>query len=182
VGSTINKPRRLITMSETTTTDGTEGQTPEVGKPLEPQPKLFDEAYVKSLRDEAAAARVAKKDAVEAAIKEVNEAHQAELAAKDTAFTELQNELAQARIELEKLYVTIDAQVPSDKVRAFAGILQGNDSESIQASAKAAYELAGGFSTKSPAFDPTQGFGGRDPLPLNGDPILQALKAAVGAR
>jgi len=151
-----------------------------VEKPLEPQPKLFDEAYVKSLRDEAAAARVAKKDAVDAAIKEANDKFQAELASKDTAYTELQGELASAKLELEKLYVTIDANVPSDKVRAFAGLIQGSDTESITASAKAAYELAGGFSTKSPAFDPTQGFGGRDPLPLNGDPILAAIKSAVG--
>jgi hypothetical protein len=151
-------------------------------KPLEVQPKLFDEAYVKSLREEAAAARVAKKDAVDAAIKEVSESHSAELASRDTAYTELQGELEKARIELEKLYISLDANVPSDKVRAFAGLIQGSDTESITASAKAAYELAGGFSTKSPAFDPTQGFGGRDPLPLNGDPILQAIKAAVGLK
>lgn len=151
-------------------------------KPLEAQPKLFDEAYVKSLRDEAAAARVAKKDAVDAALKSANEAHQAELAARDTAYTELQNDLSAAKVELEKLYISIDANVPSDKVRAFVGILQGTDTESITASAKSAYELAGGFATKSPAFDPTQGFGGRDPLPLNGDPILNAIKATVGIK
>jgi len=151
-------------------------------KPLEAQPKLFDEAYVKSLREEAAAARVAKKDAVDAAVKAAGEAHAAELAARDTAYTELQGELEKARIELEKLYISLDANVPSDKVRAFAGLIQGTDTETITASAKAAYELAGGFSTKSPAFDPTQGFGGRDPLPLNGDPILQAIKAAVGVK
>ena len=146
----------------------------------EAQPKVFDEAYVKSLRDEAAAARVAKKDAVDAAVKAANDAYQAELASKDTAYTELQNELSAARIELEKFYISIDANVPSDKVRAFVGILQGTDTESITASAKSAYELAGGFATKSPAFDPTQGFGGRDALALNGDPILAALKSAVG--
>ena len=173
-------------MSDSTTTNEgtTEGvQTPEVtDKPLEAQPKLFDEAYVKSLRDEAAAARVAKKDAVDAAVKAASDAHQAELASKDTAYTGLQGELAASRVELEKLYVTIDANVPSDKVRAFVGILQGNDTESITASAKSAYELAGGFKTTGPALDPTQGFGGRDPLPLNGDPILAAIKAAVGVK
>jgi hypothetical protein len=159
-----------------------QAQEAAVEKPLEAQPKVFDEAYVKSLRDEAAAARVAKKDAVDAAVKAANEAHQAELASRDTAFTELQNELSSARVELEKLYISIDNNVPSDKVRAFAGLIQGSDTESITASAKAAYELAGGFATKSPAFDPTQGFGGRDTLPLNGDPILQALKSAVGIK
>lgn len=173
-------------MSDTTVTEGIPAEATQevaaVEKPMEPQPKLFDEAYVKSLREEAAAARVAKKDAVDAALKEATEAHAAELASRDTAYTELQNELAAARVELEKLYISIDAGVPSDKVRAFAGILQGSDTESITQSAKTAYELAGGFSTKSPAFDPTQGFGGRDPLPLNGDPILQAIKNAVGIK
>lgn len=168
----------------TTTTEGVQEVAAQevTDKPMEAQPKLFDEAYVKSLREEAAAARVAKKDAVDAAVKAANDAYQAELASKDTAYTELQNELAQARIELEKLYISIDAGVPSDKVRQFASLIQGNDTEAIQASAKAAYELAGGFSSKSPAFDPTQGFGGRDPLPLNGDPILNAIKAAVGIK
>lgn len=165
----------------TTSTDGIEVSAQEVDQPLDTQPKLFDEAYVKSLREEAAAARVAKKDAVESAVRSTQEAHAAELAARDTAYTELQNELAAARIELEKLYVSIDANVPSDKVRAFASLIQGNDSESIKDSAKTAYELAGGFATKSSAFDPTQGFGGRGTLPLNGDPILDALKRAVGA-
>jgi len=170
-------------MSDNTITEGTpEAETQAVEKPLEPQPKLFDEAYVKSLRDEAAAARVAKKDAVDAALAAANEAHQAQLAERDTAYTELQGELEKARIELEKLYISIDAGVPSDKVRAFTALVQGSDTESITASAQAAYELAGGFSTKSPAFDPTQGFGGRDPLPLNGDPILNAIKAAVGIK
>ncbi|BBC43574.1 putative scaffolding protein [Mycobacterium phage C3] len=160
----------------------TDGSTPEgnpVSKtdtPLEPTPKTYDEAYVKELRQEAAAARVAKKDAVEKAVNDLKAEHAAELAARDTAYTELQNQLGQAWIELEKLYTTIDAKVPSDKVRAFVSILQGDDKESIQASAKSAYELAGGFNTKTPAFDPSQGTGGRDPLPLNGDPILNAMK------
>ena len=170
-------------MSDSTFGESTpDVSTPAVDKPLEPQHTSFDEAYVKSLRDEAAAARVGKKDAVDAAIKSANESHQAELAARDTSYTELQNELALTKIELEKLYVTVDANVPSDKVRAFASLIQGSDTDSITASAKSAYELAGGFATKSPAFDPTQGFGGRDPLPLNGDPILAALKSAVGMR
>ena len=171
-------------MSDNTVNESTpEVETQAVpDKPMDQQPKLFDEAYVKSLRDEAAAARVAKKDAVDAALKTANETHQASLAERDTAYTELQNELASARLELEKLYVSIDANVPSDKVRAFAGLIQGSDTESIQASAKAAYDLAGGFATKSPAFDPTQGLGGRKDIPLNGDPILQAIKNAVGIK
>lgn len=174
-------------MSDNPTTteasDAAEVAPAATGTPLEVQPKLFDEAYVKSLREEAAAARVAKKDAVDSAIKLANEGHQAELASRDTALTELQTEFSAAKLELEKYKLAIEAAVPSDKVQAFVSILQGSDSESLQESAKAAYELAGGFSNNKSAFDPTQGFGGRkDDLPLNGDPILQAIKAAVGVK
>lgn len=171
-------------MSDITATEGTVDPQEGSDKPLEsPQSKVFDEAYVKSLRDEAAAARVAKKDAVDAAVKAANDAHQAELASRDTALAEAQNELAKAQLELEKYRITIESNVPSDKVAAFVNILQGNDVDSLKASAAAAYDLAGGFkSAKSSAFDPTQGFGGRDPLPLNGDPILDALKRAVGVK
>lgn len=170
-------------MSETATTEGTtEGdKTPEVDNPLEPTPKTYDEAYVKELRQEAAAARVAKKDAVDAAVAAVKQEYEAALAERDTKYTELENELGKAWIELEKLYTTIDAKVPSEKVRAFVAILQGSDKESISESAKSAYELAGGFETRPSGFDPSHGFGGKPKdMALNGDPILEAIKQAVG--
>lgn len=171
-------------MSETATNEGSEtGATPEVTNPLEktPEVKVYDEAYVKELRQEAAKHRTEKNAAVEAAVKAATEAHAAELAARDVAYTELQNELGKAWIELEKFQTAVAAKVPSDKVQAFVNILQGEDKDSIHASAKSALELAGGFSTTSPAFDPTQGFGGRPKdMPLNGDPILDAIKGVIG--
>ena len=168
-------------MSDTANLESTPEVTPApVVEPLKPEPKLYDEAYVKELRQEAASARVAKKEAVDAAVKELTEKYAAELVARDTAYTELENELGKAWIELEKVYTTIDANVPSEKVRAFVAILQGDDKDSITASAKSAYDLAGGFETRTSAFDPTQGFGGRKDMALNGDPILQALRNAVG--
>jgi hypothetical protein len=171
-------------MSDNPTPENTpEGEAaPEAPKPLEPQGKVFDEAYVKSLRDEAAAARVAKKDAVDAAIAAAKAEHQAELAARDLAYTELQNQLGAAWIELEKVYLSLDAKVPNDKVRAFVEILDGTDADSIGESVKSRLELVGGFDSKSPAFDPSHGRGGKPPLPLNGDPILDAIKAAVGIK
>lgn len=171
-------------MSDVTTPESTtETTTPAVNTPLEPQPKTFDEAYVKSLREEAAAARVGKKDAVEAAEKALREAHSAELASRDTAYTELQGSIASTQVELQKLYTALDADVPSSKVRQFVAILQGTDEESINKSAKDSLDLIGGFDpARSPAFDPSQGRGGKTPLPLNGDPILAAIKAAVGIK
>ncbi|EKF22999.1 putative head assembly protein [Mycolicibacterium hassiacum DSM 44199] len=173
-------------MSDNANTESTPAgdQTQEVSKPMEPQGKVYDEAYVKALREEAAAHRIAKKDAVEAAVKELTEKHQQELAARDLAYAELQKQLGDAWIELEKVYLSLDAKVPNDKVRAFIEILDGNDRDSIAASVKSRLELVGGFDSKtpSPAFDPSQGRGGKPPLPLNGDPILEAIKQAVGIK
>lgn len=152
---------------------------PVVGAPLEPQPKTFDEAYVKSLRDEAAAARVAKNTAVDEAVAALNQRHQQELADRDTAFTALQNDLGNAWIELEKVYTAVEAKVPSDKVRAFVEILEGTDKDTISESAKTRIDLFGGFDSKIPAYDPSQGRGGKPPIPLNGDPILAAIKGAL---
>ncbi|AXH46759.1 scaffolding protein [Mycobacterium phage Acolyte] len=171
-------------MSDTATPEGTPAGEPTpvvTDKPLEPTPKTYDETYVKELRQEAAAARVAKKDAVEAAVKEAKEASTAELVARDTRITELENELGNAWTLLQKYETSLDAKVPSDKVRAFVEILQGSDADSITESAKKNLELIGGFDKKPvPGFDPTQGFGGNKPLPLNGDPILNAMKGVLG--
>ena len=168
-------------MSEAATTEGTPASTQEVtDKPLEATGKLYDEAYVKELRQEAAGARIAKKEAVEAAVQELSAKHAAELVERDTRYTELENAYAAAQLELQKLIVAIDAEVPSSKVRAFAAILQGTDEASLTESAKSNLDLFGGFDKRIPGFDPTQGSGGRPKdLPLNGDPILQALLKAI---
>lgn len=166
-----------------TVTDTPEGTPAVPDKPLEPAPKVFDEAYVKSLRDEAAKYRNEKKDAVDAAVKAANDANAAELVARDGRIADLENELGAAWIELQKLYTTIEAKVPSEKVRAFTAILQGTDEASITESAKNSLELFGDLNARGPVpgFDPTQGFGGRKTdIPLNGDPILDAIVKAVG--
>ncbi|AXH48791.1 scaffolding protein [Mycobacterium phage Steamy] len=167
-------------MSDTVTTESTDTTTttPEV----KDAPETFSREYVEELRRENAAHRTGKTAAVDAAKAEAKRHYEALLAEKDTAYTALQNDLGNAWIELEKLQTTLALKVPSERVQAFASFLQGTDKDSIGESAKAAYELAGGFKTNSPAFDPTQGRGGgggKDPLALNGDPIMQALWAAV---
>jgi len=174
-------------MADTATESTTESAPSGEVDPQKSEPKLYDEAYVKELRQEAAAARVAKKEAVEAAVKELKEAHAAELADRDLKYTELENQLGAAWIELEKVYLSLDAKVPNDKVRAFVEILEGNDKDSIAESVKSRLDLVGGFAEekKGPTvsgFDPTQGFGGKREMSLNGDPILDAIKAAVGVK
>ena len=170
-------------MSETPAeTPSTPAATPVVEAPLESKGKVYDEAYVKELRDEAAAARIAKKTAVEEAESALKTAHSQELADRDTAYAALQNELGSAWIELEKVYTAVEAKVPSDRVRAFVDILEGTDKDTIAESVKTRLDLFGGFEEKQrqiPAYDPSQGRGGKPPIPLNGDPILGAIKSAL---
>ncbi|AOE44427.1 scaffolding protein [Gordonia phage Switzerland] len=169
-------------MTDPVATPADQQQAPEAQQQEAPVTKTYDQAYVDQLRQEAAGHRVGKKEAVEAAEAAVRAEYEAKLADRDVAYTELQNQLGQAWIELEKVYTSIEAKVPSDKVRQFAAILTGEDKESIEASAKTSFELFGGFETKSPAFDPTQGTGGRNTLPLNGDPLLNAVKGVLGVK
>ena len=160
----------------TTTAVETEAGVPDTS----PAPEVFSKEYVQELRNEAARYRTQKNDAVEHAKAAVAQEFEAKLTEKDTQFGELQTQYNQARLELEKLYIALESEVPSNKVRAFAAILQGDDTDSISASAAAAKELFVGLAP-SPAIDPTQGSGGSGAVPLNGDPILAALKKAVGA-
>ncbi|AFL46621.1 head scaffolding protein [Mycobacterium phage ICleared] len=167
--------------NDTQTPDTTPGNDEGTDTGQAPAPETFSREYVEELRRENARHRTSKNEAVEAAKAEVRKEYEAKLAEKDTAYTELQNQLGEAWIELEKVYTSIDAKVPSDRVRAFAAILQGSDKESISESAKSAKQLFGGMTGTVPAVDPTQGSGGGKHTPLNGDPILDAIKKAVGA-
>ncbi|UJD20855.1 scaffolding protein [Mycobacterium phage Zimmer] len=167
-------------MSDTATPEGTPEATP-APEATKEAPETFSREYVEELRRENAGHRTGKAAAVDAAKAEAKAHYEAIIADKDVAYTALQNDLGKAWIELEKLQTSLALKVPSERVLAFSSFLQGEDKESIEASAKAAYDLAGGFKTNSPAFfDPTQGRGGgKDPLPLNGDKLMGALVAAV---
>lgn len=165
-------------MSETdsTTTADSSAAAPEA----HPAPETFSKEYVQELRNEAAKYRTQKNEAIEATKAALTQQFQGQIAEKDVALTELKNELENTKLELEKVRIAIEAKVPSDKVLAFARFLQGSDPDAIKASAASATELFGGFDSKSPAYDPTQG-SGSNTLPLNGDPLLNMLKKVVGA-
>lgn len=147
--------------------------------------ETFSKDYVQQLRNEAAKYRTEKNDAVEAAKAAVQQEWEGKLTETASKISELEGQLGAAGIELTKLRIALELGVPSDKVLAFAEILKGDNEDAIKASATSAKELFGGFAappSNDPAFDPTQGSGrGGGALPLNGDPILAALKKAVGA-
>lgn len=162
-------------MSDTETTT----ETDPAHAPEAPKQETFTRDYVEALRAEAAKYRTEKKDAVEAARQEVIKDYEPKLAEKDTAFTTLQAQHNETALELLKIKSVLEAGVPADDILEVASLVQGTDEETVKASVERVKALL----TKSPAkdrlVDPSQGQGSH--IPLNGDPVLNLLKAAVGA-
>lgn len=159
------------------TTDGTvENPTVEAGQG---SAETFGLEYIQQLRGEAAKYRKEKKDAVAEAKEEVRKEWEAKLNEQASKTTESEAKLGAAGVELTKIKTALSLDVPSDKVIQFAAVLQGSTDDEIKTSGESAKALFGGFETNDPATDPTQGSGGTPPL--NGGPLLDALKRAVGA-
>jgi hypothetical protein len=164
--------------------------TPTPAPAPEASAETFSKEYVQELRQEAAKQRTAKKQAVDDAKAEA----QAELdkfkAGADSKYGELQTELGNAWITVQKLHTAIELGVPTDKLLAFVEVLKGTDEETIKQSAQTAKELFGdlaapapqGNGQRPPAYDPTHGHGNKNELPLNGDPLLNTVKKLVGVK
>lgn len=122
--------------------------------------ETFNLEYVQQLRSEAAKYRTEKNDAVNAAKLAASTEWESKLAAEQTRYNELSIKLGGYDTELTKIKTAIEAGVPSDKVLAFAGILQGSSEDEIKSAAESAKALFGGLGTADLATDPTQGTGG----------------------
>lgn len=147
---------------------------------VEQLPQWAREA-ITSANNEAARHRHAKKDAVETARSEVKAEYETKLAEAAEKVTDLQDTVSARELELVKLRTAIDAGVPNEAISKFASLLQGTDEDEVKSHAEEVKEL---FKIKPPADKPvdySQGQGRGTPPPLNGDPILNALKAAVRA-
>lgn len=143
----------------------------------------FSKEYVQELRNEAAKYRNEKKDAVELARAEATteavREYESKLADRDSALTGIQNELSGTKLELLKLKSVLAAEIPSVDVMEVVSLVQGTDEDSISDSVQRVKALIGKGPQRDRPVDPSQGTG--NPLPLNGDPLLAALKAVVGA-
>lgn len=151
--------------------------------------KTFSAEYVRDLRDEAAKYRTEKSSAVETAKVEtradVIKEYEPQLADKDGEIASLKADLSVATVENLKLKAVLASEgVDASDVLELVDLVQGDDEESISESAKRVLKFYSkqDKDPKSPPFDPTQGHGGGGAVPLNGDPILNILKAAVGAK
>lgn len=159
-----------------------ESATPAVEAPEAGEQQTFSLDYVKSLRDEAAKHRTAKQAIVDE-LKAQHEQAVASLKAEaDVKVAEAQAVIGAKEIEVAKLKAALELGVPKDKIETFVDSIKGSTVDEVKSSAKALSDLAGGFAapaTNMPAFDPTQGQGSQA-LPLNGDPLLRALKQKLG--
>lgn len=134
--------------------------------------------------DQAAKYRVEKNDAVEAAKAEVEKDYTARIEELQAKFNESQEAVNSERHEVDKLKAAIEAGIANDKVLDFADLLKGDNPEELKSHADKLKSL---FTTdnehkseKQDATDPTQGQG--NSLPLNGDPLLNALKSKLNIR
>lgn len=162
--------------TSTDTGDNGQGQAPET----------FSREYVQDLRNEAARYRNEKKDAVDAAKTEARaeaiREYEEKVAEKDTALNELQTTLSDREIELAKIKAVLAAEIPTGRVLDVVSLVQGTDEDTISESVKRVKDLLGSTApANQPPVDHSQGSGGNVP-PLNGDPVLNILEQAVGAK
>jgi hypothetical protein len=149
--------------------------------PAAPQQETFPLSYVQELREEAASHRTKAKTAAEEARNATIQEYEGKFAEKDAAFTELQGKFYEASTDLLKLNAVLAAEIPVSDVLEVVALVQGNDAKSISESVQRVKALLGKAPASVSAVDRTQGTGGGT-IPLNGNPVLDMLKNAVGAR
>lgn len=162
-------------MSDTTTT--TTATTPDNSATPAPTGKTAEwyEAELTKVREEAAGHRVAKNQAVKDATESANADWQAKLEAAAAEHETTKSELNKAQLELAKVLAAVGDQ--KDHVVKIASLLQGETVEEIDAHAETVRELFAGSHSPKPAVDKTPS---SKAIPLNGDPIEDALKNVLG--
>ncbi|AIS73688.1 scaffolding protein [Mycobacterium phage Panamaxus] len=169
-------------MSDTQSTTETPAES---GQGQEPKTETFSREYVEGLRQEAAKYRNEKKDAVEAAKTEARaetiREYEEKAAEKDATISDLQSKLNDSTLELTKLKAVVEAKIPVEDILDVVTLVQGTDEETVSESVKRVKALLDKAPASQSPVDHTQGAGG-GVVPLNGDPVLNVLKRAVGAK
>ena len=151
--------------------------TQEVTPPVDTDLPDWAKQKISELNAEAAKHRVEKNAALATAKAQVEAEFKEQLTQAATEIQNLKDLLSVSNIEKLKLEAAVDAKVPSESAKDFASILQGTTPEEIKSHAEAAKKLFGNVEGKDRPVDPTQGTG--SPLPLNGDPLLEAVRRAI---
>lgn len=168
-------------MSEQTgTAEATTNEGVQETQTVDELPQWAREKLTKA-NNEAAKYRNEKNAAVEAAKAAVQADFEAKLAEAVSAKESIESELSDAKLSLAKLTAVLKVGFPSDKAEEYAARVQGTTPEEIAADVAKLRELFGGNNapSRTPAVDRSPD-GGDDAMALNGDPLLQSLKSALG--
>ncbi|WP_457171509.1 hypothetical protein [Mycobacteroides abscessus] len=148
-------------MSETVT-ESPEATAPEAPKPTPPAAKASKEddlpdwarQQISSANQEAANYRVQLREANNAL-----QSAQEQVASLTAEKTQAVNASASIQTDFDKLVTAIKAEVPNDKIFAFAKTLQGTTEDELTAHAAELKSIFGSSLGASPAYDPSQGRG-----------------------
>ncbi|AEV52086.1 hypothetical protein [Rhodococcus phage RGL3] len=139
------------------------------------------QTLISETRAEAAQHRTEKQSAVETAKAALADEHTAAIAALNVKVTETETERDGARLEVTKLKAALAVGIDGERAIGFAELLKGDNEDQIKSHADEVRKLFGDNKPAHvPATDPSQGSGNKTPLPLNGDPLLDAIKKKVG--
>ena len=162
-------------MSETASTESAQPEKKEVVSDLPDWAKRelsdvrAEAARYRTERNEARTAAEAAKSSFETKIAELN-------AAGNTVYQE-----SQAKdVQLMKYKAALAVGVPGEHVEQFAGLLQGEDIDSLKSHAESVKAMFAGLDRPDAAKDRSQGFGNAQAL--NGDPLLADIKAKLNIR
>src|SRR5690606_14686484 len=127
----------------------------------------------------AAGHRTAKATAVEEAKASTKSAFEQQIADVQAKLQATEDELTAKAVELMRLHATLEADIPSKLAVKFASLIKGTEADEIKAQVAEAKGLFGNTDSPMRAVDPSQGKGNNN-IPLNGDPLLAALKGKLG--
>lgn len=164
-------------MTENTSTEATGTVAPSQDSNALPD---WAREQISTANAQAAKYRNEKKDAVEAAKAEVENEWSVKYGELEASIAEKDTELSNQRLETDKLKAALEAGISSDKVLSFASLLKGENADELKSHAEEVKALMGDSDlppANPPATDPTQGQGNH--LPLNGDPLLEAVTRIV---
>lgn len=140
-------------------------------------PEWAREAINKA-NSEAAKYRTEKNSAVEAAKAEVTDSFTSKIKELEAQIEEKSSEASQANLNVERVKAAIKVGISTDKLESFAELLHGSTQEELVAHAEQLKDLFTVDNASSKATDRSQGSGGASG-PLNGDPILDAVRNVI---
>ena len=168
------------TTTTSETTDTAQAAVIPAVENVESLPEWARNAITKANGD-AAKYRTEKNDAVNTGKAQVTQEYEVKLTEANTAHEKTKADLTVALLENVKLKAALANGIPGESAVEFAALLQGTNEEEIGTHAKTVKALFGKTESTDRATDHSQG-SASNALPLNGDPLLAAVKAAVGIR